>query len=132
MHRPVGITIILAWFLFAAFAGFIHAFFNPFNRTGLFYYLFTLGALFYGFFALATAVGLWKMKSWSYMSFLSWCAVVLINLIFYQYVARLPMLKLFAFLAIMFAILFPVGRYISKCLKTQSNPPLQSDASRRR
>ena len=124
MHRPVGITIISVCFLFAAFVGFINAFFNSFNRTGFFYYLNTLGAFLYGFFALATAVGLWKMKPWSYVSFLSWSAVVLINLIFYQYVARLPMLNLFAFLAIMFAILFPVGRYISKCLKTRPNPPL--------
>ncbi len=115
MRRPVGITIISVWFLLAAFAGFVPAFFSPFNGTGLLAFL-------YGSFALATAVGLWKMKLWSYISFLSWAAVVLITVIF---VERPPMLYLFAFLTIMFAILFPVGRYISKCLKSRANPPLR-------
>jgi uncharacterized membrane protein len=89
--RPLGITLVglaMAWLGFAAF---MNALVFP-RATPEFFPAHVLAlAVAYGFTALATTVGLWRMRSWALTAFRAWGVVCLLLMISFLLVFRVDL-----------------------------------------
>ena len=114
--RTSGITVlslILGWLSLAGFANFYMITTNSNFGTP------TLGvaAIAYGCVALATSIGLWKMKNWAYKAFLIWCAIVITFSFIFQFsIGDIPLLQFALYLLLIGSILFAVARYVQRAL----------------
>jgi hypothetical protein len=121
MKRPLGISILCFILLWLSVAGFLNGVFL-FNKSNIFYLIFSIGGYLYGISALLTAISLWKMKSSSVYFFVSWAVILFIWLLFIQFfILRFPLLNLFAFIVIMSVILILVAKYIIKRTKLKND-----------
>jgi hypothetical protein len=78
MKRPLGITLLallLSWLALGAFALTMTA--ETLAPLGVRWQLVRIGALVYGLAAAVAAVGLWRLRRWSYVAFVAWVAAVL-------------------------------------------------------
>jgi hypothetical protein len=107
--RPIGfiiLALLLGWLSISSFVG---VFLGVSNLNPIL-------ALLYGVTAIITATGLWKMKSWTFTAYLSWCAAVILMMIVMQmgYIYRLPLPMFIAFACVLITIISLIGIYIKK------------------
>lgn len=118
--RPIGFTFIafiLFWLGIAAFGGLF-----AFSQQTLFHKVINAG---YGLTALATAIGLWKLKDWVLKAYLAWCSSVVLLMLYMQFGAyglyRTSMTGFITFAVIVSLMLTGIRMYITKkILKLQS------------
>ena len=71
----------------------------------------------YGATAFWTAYGLWRFETWGFRAYLSWASIVIALFFTFQVeIGRLPWLKFSAFLVMVLALLWVLGRFIGKRL----------------
>jgi hypothetical protein len=76
-----------------------------------------LGIFVYGATAFWVAYGLWRFESWGFRAYLSWASFVVGLLFIFQVeIGQLPWLKFSAFLVMVLALLWVLGRFIGKRL----------------
>ena len=84
-------------------------------ELGVRWQLVRLGALAYGICASVAAVGLWKMRSWSYLAFVAWVAAVLLVGLWWPIV--FPTSEMHWWMGLLWiltvaAVMLPLARYI--------------------
>ena len=120
MKRPTGFTILALFLAWVGIAGFVKVAiqFNSDHGT----ILMTLLAFLYGTTALATTIGLWKLKEWSYKSFIVWSIVVVAMMLTFQFgeygMYRASMVPFLVFSVLVISLLYVLARYIKKNLTT--------------
>jgi hypothetical protein len=117
IKRPAGFTVLsifLGWF---ALTGLL----NPFVSNST---INPILALLYGITALIVAIGLWKIKPWSFKAYLTWCGFVVLTMISMQlnYAFQMTLLIFLAFACFLLILLFLIGMYIRNKLKTLIEP----------
>ncbi len=118
MKRPVGVTvlsILLGWLALGAFVLTFTA--ETLAELQARWQLVRFGALVYGLTAAVAAVGLWKLRRWSYLAFLAWVAVVLTAVLWWPAVfphAVIPWWGAFVWLAVAGALLVPLALYVRR------------------
>jgi hypothetical protein len=118
MKRPTGITVLallLGWLAVGASVLAMTA--ETLAELGVRWQLVRLGALIYALCAIVAAVGLWKMRRWSYLVFVAWVgAVLLVGLcwpaVFPSSEARWWMGLMWV--GVIAVIMLPLGRYIRR------------------
>ncbi len=119
LKRPTGFTILSLLLGWLAVAGFANAVIHFKSNHGSI----LMGALafFYGVTALTSTIGLWKLKSWAYRSFLAWSIVVVATLLAFQFgMYRTPLLAFLGFSALILVLLAMVAIYIKNNLPATS------------
>jgi hypothetical protein len=118
MKRPVGVTVLsllLGWLALGAFALTFTA--EALAELQVRWQLVRFGALVYGLTAAVAAVGLWKLRRWSYLAFLAWVAVVLTAVLWWPAVFPHPVIPwwgAFIWLAVAGALLVPLAMYVRR------------------
>jgi hypothetical protein len=120
VRRPLGISILVLLLVFLALGAFVLAMTaETLASAGARWRLVQVGALVCGLTAAAAAAGLWNLRRWGYVAFVGWVAAVLgIGL---WWPAAFPQLTPpdwlgWAWVAIVAAIMLPLGRYIRRAI----------------
>jgi|WetSurMetagenome_2_1015567.scaffolds.fasta_scaffold814255_1 hypothetical protein len=111
MKRPPGFTIMALALGWLAFAGFGNAFIGITN--GILRFL----TLIYAITAIVTAIGLWKMRTWAFQSYLAWAVVVVFTMLAMQLGRFKSSLLLFVGFACFISILLWLSaKYVRRTL----------------
>ena len=120
MKRPFGITLValmLVWLGLGAFVFAMTA--ETLVVTGARWRLVQVGALAYGLAAAVAAFGLWKLRRWGYVAFVGWVAAVLAIGLWWPAAfpgLTLPQWAAWLWIAVVAAIMLPLGRYVRKTI----------------
>jgi hypothetical protein len=116
MKRPIGFTLLALVLIWLAFAGVGSVFFGP--AQGIMRFL----GIAYAVASFSTAIGLWKMRDWAYISFLAWEGVVVVMMFVMQlWSARIAMSSFVGFACFVVIILWMSATYVKNTLKRMSN-----------
>jgi hypothetical protein len=116
MKRPIGFTILALVLGWLAFAGVGNAIFGPAQGIMRFF------AIAYGIAAIMVAIGLWKMKDWAFVAFLTWAGVVVIMMIAMQcWEFRIAMPSFIGFACFVVILLWLLATYVKRTLSRMSN-----------
>lgn len=112
MKRSAGITIVAILLFFLSFAAFGNLLAGIEPKTSITKAITAL----YGLSALTTAIGLWKLKSWTFKSYLVWMVVIICTLLDFQFgrygIYRAPIGIFAGFSVLVLTILGLLARYI--------------------
>lgn len=121
MKRPLGFTIMALFLGWLALAGIGNALIGP--AQGLLRFF----ALAYAIAAIATAIGLWKMRSWTFTAYLAWAGVVMLTMIAMQlgpYRVALP--AFVGFFCFILLLLWSLANYVKRTLNKGVEPALRA------
>jgi len=121
LKRPTGFTILSLFLGWVGIAGFVKVAMQFSSAHGTI--LMTILAFLYGSTAIATTIGLWKLKEWSYKTFIVWSIVVVAMMLTFQFgeygMYRTSMVAFLVFSVLVLFLLYVLARYIKKNLSAR-------------
>jgi hypothetical protein len=126
VKRPLGITLVALMLIGLALGALVLALTaEALAATGARWRLVQVGSLFYGVTAAVAALGLWRLRRWGYTAFVGWVAAVFAIGLWWP--AAFPRLTLpqwaaWLWIALVAAIMLPLGRYVRRTIARAARP----------